>query len=43
MDGMEGEILFIEQCIFYMSSVAFLGFAPKSLAAGGAYIAPQIP
>jgi len=34
--GMEGQIMCIEQCTFYMSSVAFLDpqSAPKLLAAG---------
>jgi len=34
--GMEGQVICIEQCTFWMSSVAFLGpqNAPKSLAAG---------
>jgi len=47
--GMEGQIMCVEQCTFWMSSVAFLGpeNAPKSLADGalpqthwGAYSAP---
>jgi len=36
MEALEGQIMCIEQCTFYMSLVAFLGpqNAPKSLAAG---------
>jgi len=50
--GMKKQIMCVEQCTFWMSSVAFPDpqNAPKSLAAGSlprlqwrAYSAPQIP